>query len=1001
MYFRKILLASAFFCCALSPVSADQLWNKEIETSGQFAQIDDSFDAVSFEFSEEWSAEYFDGNWKTIEKDDENNPFSRFSNIILWGKDEPFLMRFSGDVPEEITAHFQRIEMVSTVLPRYASLSVGGISVISREEWGADESIRYNGEHKGMDVEEKESGNAAANARAAACTDAQDVFPDEFELEKIVKTENGNNLIWPYQYSKKIRKIVVHHTAETGAQKGLTGEQITRSIYNYHAVSRGWGDIGYHYLISADGRIFEGRAGGDRVVAGHVYCNNIGTIGISLMGNFEENDPTPAQIAALERFLPALAKKYGLDLTDTEYFHGKKTSNLIGHRDLAATACPGKNLYASLPTIRKYLGGTAEIQFTKTLKVDGEPVGSPEVLKLTPGRSADITLAFKNTGNATWNANTWLFANPGEGITLESASPNGTRYFAARMKEKSISPGEVAHFDVHLKAEYMGGIYTVSFVPIVDDRRLSNAETLQVIEVESSDFGGRLSEFKTEPKVIPVGASISIAVDMKNTGKTRWTKDRVSLRLKELGGKTEITLPLKKSTSSGANGTFLGRIPAFSSTGEKTFFGELFVEDRKIGTPFSQKLNVTTSETKAKNVEIKKKVLFLNIQKFSEKIRFQNAGTVTWEQASLSLEIRNGRDLTKLKPQEKTIEPSSEASFQLDIGVSNRLTPYFFTLRDGTRILEKKLVLMKNTGEAIVTTTPTKIESSKKTKEKVVAPSKEKNIRIRLSFPFEQFAEMSGNFSVLTLDGERIFSGKKIKLEKFGEKIRWGNRTFEALRVTPKDSNPLEILNWDRFPAWDTARKWNDNQFSGILEIRVFEGKLVIVNELPLEDYLAGVAEVPEGEPFEKKKALAVAARSYAEFYMDSKNEKFPGAPFDGSDDPNEFQKYLGANFTARAPEWRKAVSETTDEVLTFKNELIKPPYHSCSGGRTLSAEEKWGWTNTPYLISVEDPGGVGKTLSGHGVGLSGCGSKYFADQGKTYREILDYYYPGTEIEKK
>ena len=37
--------------------------------------------------------------------------------------------------------------------------------------------------------------------------------------------------------------------------------------------------------------MFQGRAGGDYVVGGHVYCNNIGTIGIALMGNFNETDP--------------------------------------------------------------------------------------------------------------------------------------------------------------------------------------------------------------------------------------------------------------------------------------------------------------------------------------------------------------------------------------------------------------------------------------------------------------------------------------------------------------------------------------------------------------------------------------------------------------------------------------------------------------------------------------------------------------------------------------
>ncbi len=78
----------------------------------------------------------------------------------------------------------------------------------------------------------------------------------------------------------------------------------------------------------------------------------------------------------------------------------------------------------------------------------------------------------------------------------------------------------------------------------------------------------------------------------------------------------------------------------------------------------------------------------------------------------------------------------------------------------------------------------------------------------------------------------------------------------------------------------------------------------------------------------------------------------------------------------------------------------MKTPYFNKSDGRTRSAKEVWGWTNTPYLVSVPDPlcKSEDQKLSGHGVGLSGCGADGAAARGYTAEQILHYYYPGTII---
>ncbi len=198
--------------------------------------------------------------------------------------------------------------------------------------------------------------------------------------------------------------------------------------------------------------------------------------------------------------------------------------------------------------------------------------------------------------------------------------------------------------------------------------------------------------------------------------------------------------------------------------------------------------------------------------------------------------------------------------------------------------------------------------------------------------------------------------------------------------------------------SWDRA----SNRFRGTLECRVVNGQLVLINELPLEQYLYGLAEEPDTEPYEKQRAFAIAARTYAAYYLDANHRKFSGMPYDGSDNPAEFQKYGGVAFEERNPQWVRAVTATDSLVLKVGEAIIKPPYFSADDGRTRSPGEV-GWENFPFaeiFSSKADPWCSGETLRGHGVGMSGCGAEGQANEGKTAEAILQYYYPGTSLKR-
>jgi stage II sporulation protein D len=227
--------------------------------------------------------------------------------------------------------------------------------------------------------------------------------------------------------------------------------------------------------------------------------------------------------------------------------------------------------------------------------------------------------------------------------------------------------------------------------------------------------------------------------------------------------------------------------------------------------------------------------------------------------------------------------------------------------------------------------------------------------------------------------------------------LTFGDKKFSGKRIV-FHSDVVALPSWSRIPAWDTLKRYNDNLFRSKIILENHAGKLLVVNELPIEDYLKGLGEVSNTDPLEKIKTITVAARTYAYHYIDPKNRKYQTKLYDGSDNPDEFQKYLGYGYELRSPNVSQAVRSTKGKVITYKDALIKAWYFSSSDGKTRSyreyCEQNTGKScrDIPYLQSVEDPAGKGKTRSGHGVGISGIGATFAANNGKKYQEIIQYY---------
>lgn len=142
--------------------------------------------------------------------------------------------------------------------------------------------------------------------------------------------------------------VTVHHTEGPQTMTEAQTAAAIKSIQYYHMRGRAkegkdvWDDIGYHFLIDGSGRVAEGRPA--ETLGAHAGGANQNNIGISMMGNFNRQTPTPAQIESLTRLVSFLAIKYGQNPSRAGF--------LEPHRHYDQTDCPGKNMMAILAALR-------------------------------------------------------------------------------------------------------------------------------------------------------------------------------------------------------------------------------------------------------------------------------------------------------------------------------------------------------------------------------------------------------------------------------------------------------------------------------------------------------------------------------------------------------------------------------------------------------------------------------------------------------------------------
>ena len=193
------------------------------------------------------------------------------------------------------------------------------------------------------------------------------------------------------------------------------------------------------------------------------------------------------------------------------------------------------------------------------------------------------------------------------------------------------------------------------------------------------------------------------------------------------------------------------------------------------------------------------------------------------------------------------------------------------------------------------------------------------------------------------------------------------------------DSNNI-VIKPQNVGFVSTKNRW----YRGNIIIKNKNGKLTVINNVPLEDYIKGVvpSEMPSSWDIEALKAQAIAARSYALANLGKRG----AYGYDLKDTPED-QAYNGAS--AETTTTNTAVEDTKGIVLTYNMQVISAYYSASAGGQTNT--NSWG-SSVPYLRSVPSFDENIKK-NGHGVGMSQHGANNLAKNGYNAYQILQYFY--------
>ncbi len=563
-----------------------------------------------------------------------------------------------------------------------------------------------------------------------------------------------------------------------------------------------------------------------------------------------------------------------------------------------------------------------------------------EKLTLVPDEVTTYRIGFKNLGSANWRSSGKNF------LSLYSRDPNYRKSIfessswyrpeqPALLKDLNVPPGGVGYFEFELQAPREVGIFRETFGLAAEDRTW--------IE------GGK---FTIEIKVEKLAARQPTLV----------VQEAAPVR------------PIDQETSEGYGANLLLR----------SFRGEIQTDPGAA-------------------VEIT--------------LGFKNTGRQVWQTQTLrstgfalAAAASGVRHISWLSPDEVTrvsqpVRPGEIGFFRFTLQAPNKkgtYSPRFSLQADGVVVPGSEI-------DIPLTVTADGPESALPALLPAVVKITEPRLRVGL-YPTRGAVALMANGDYTIFDGqgarETVPGGQPARVlydfdyKTFSVTTPTGTQVLrDFIRFVPARSDGFFTLtSYLHPPDWNPSL--NDNQFRDTIEIRQApeSGRLWVINELLIEQYLYGLTETSNNTHPEFQKSLALAARTYA-FYHWRRNSKHGGVfHIDAFYD----QVYRGLMSEKRMLSFVAATDATRGVIAIYNNnEVALTPYYSRSDGRTRAWEEVWGGGPIPWLRSVPTPYDAGKTLWGHGVGMSARDALLRAEAGADWQTILKHYYSGVDLVQK
>ncbi len=673
-----------------------------------------------------------------------------------------------------------------------------------------------------------------------------------------------------------------------------------------------------------------------------------------------------ASVALAVLFVASFA--YGLHRIDLRYAEQSAIENLPD--GTPSDAVQPSTLEALSLAFNDLLGiPTANAAEFNYAKYRGAMVGSMPVVEAAPGQTVTVDVPFKNLGSATW-------------------SPEGRAYISAY----AISPR-----------------YHASVFRSKDWLSTSHPAKILTPSVKTGQTGILRMSLTAPTKEGTYSDSFQLAAE-----NTAWM----------WGAWVKVTVRVKSSLASAA--------PVVSSPSVSTPASSVTAT-----TPIASAPVAAPTETSAVPA-VKALLVFRSAERFeapggmefSAHMIIKNQGPTSWKRWGLKLvsaSSADGKDVDVDEPawaasdlaimKDAVIPPNQNADFIFPFTIPDKSGNYTFRFAfvadggvwDGGSIDFPVRVISDVAPIIPIAPAPSSPSAPSSPTSLAVTPSPTGDPIVRIGlFTTEKFEELTSNsaFEARSAEGSLLASfapGTRVQFryDAAARLYRLTDGISEKTSATPicfssaNASAVFTVLSYENRPGWNSSL--NDNMFRGTLELRKNDRNeyVWLIDELGIESYLHGLAETSNASPVEFQKALAVAARSYAYWHL-----THPGKHWHFTVDATYDQVYKGYGAEIRTSRFVSAVDSTRGQIVIYNGDNVITPYYTWSDGRTRAWTEVWGGAAKPWLVSV--PAiydlAAGRTLFGHGVGMSAWDAIGRANAGEMYDVILKYYYSGTGL---